>query len=249
MLYNGTNPVLQIIGVEHMRWRGGIFDVRPREYSALTFRISGTATITVDGNKYDVNSNDILYIPQNMAYTAEYTDTELLVIHFVTLQNDRELEVYSFQNVEQLYKLFLSVLSLWKNKEPGFHVYALSQLYMILGTIPEKSTQKSMPQHFLNAVSYINANYKSSSLGMDQICCEAGISATTFRQLFRECYKKTPMQYVTDLRLEYARSLITNGVSVETAAYECGYNDAKYFARVVKKQFGCTPRELRNYGK
>ena len=54
---------------------------------------------------------------------------------------------------------------------------------------------------------------------------------------------------MTDLRLEYARSLITNGVSVETAAYECGYNDAKYFARVVKKQFGCTPRELRNYGK
>ena len=81
------------------------------------------------------------------------------------------------------------------------------------------------------------------------ICTEAGIGATQFRQLFKKYYQKTPMEYITSLRLEYARSLISNGVPVEKASFESGFNDSKYFARVVKKYFGCTPRELKTYGK
>ena len=249
MLYDGNNPVLRIVGVEHLCWRGGVFDVRPRAYSALAFRISGNATITSGGKAHHIHANDILYMPQNMAYTAEYTDTEMLVIHFVTSQNDRELEVYSFQNVEQVYKLFLTARTLWENKEPGFSIYVLSQLYMILGVILEKSTKTKQPQYFLDAISFINSNYRNSALNMDMICTEAGISATVFRQLFKKYYEKTPTEYITSLRLEYARSLLSNGASVESATYESGFNDPKYFARVVKKHFGSTPRELQNYGK
>ena len=249
MLYDGNNPILQIVGVEHMCWRGGVFNIRPRNYSALAFRISGNATITIGGKEYYIHSNNILYMPQNIAYKAEYTDTEMLVIHFVTLKNDSDAEVYSLQNVEQIYKLFLSTLGIWKNKEPGFHVHALSQLYIILGVIIEKSTKTNLPQHFLDAISFINSNYRNSALNMDMICAEAGISATVFRQLFKKHYQKPPVEYITSLRLEYARSLISNGVSVEIATYESGFYDPKYFARVVKKHFGCTPRELKNYGK
>lgn len=249
MLCDGNNPILRIVGVEHMCWNGGIFDVTPREYSALAFRISGTATINAGENEYYVNSNDILYLPQNMKYSAEYTDTEMLVIHFVTAKNDSEIEVYSFQNVEQVYKLFLSARAFWENKEPGFHVYALSRLYMILGVILEKSTRTNQPQYFLKAISFINANYKNSALSIGMICTEAGISATVFRQLFKRYYQKTPVQYITELRLEYARNLISSGVSIERTAFESGFNDPKYFTRVVKKCYGCTPRELKTYGK
>ena len=249
MLYDGNNPILKIIGVEHMCWSGGVFDVKPREYSALAFRIGGTAKIKVSGNKYYINTNDILYLPQNIAYTAEYTDTEMLVIHFVTTQNDNDLEVYSFQNVEQLYKLFLTAHTLWKNKEPGFHVYALSQLYMILGIILEKSTKANQPQYFINAISFINSNYKNNALSIDMVCAETGISATLFRKLFKKHYQKTPTEYITSLRLEYARNLISGGMAIKNAAYESGFNDPKYFARVVKKCLNCTPRDLKDYGR
>ena len=49
MLYDANNPILRIVGVEQMRWSGGVFDVKPREYSALAFRISGSATISTGG--------------------------------------------------------------------------------------------------------------------------------------------------------------------------------------------------------
>ena len=81
------------------------------------------------------------------------------------------------------------------------------------------------------------------------VCAETGISATLFRKLFKKHYQKTPTEYITSLRLEYARNLISSGMAIKNAAYESGFNDPKYFARVVKKCLNCTPRDLKDYGR
>lgn len=249
MLYSGENPVLKIVSVDHIRWSEGVFEVPPREYAVLSFRISGSATIRSGSNTHHIQTNDILYLPQHMGYTAEYTDTEIIGIHFVTMRDDPEIELYTFQNGEQLYKLFLQAHALWEKKKPGFAVHSMAQLYSILGTLLENETKAVLPPHFLKAVSYINANYKNPNISVNAVCEEAGIGATAFRQLFKKHYQKTPTEYITELRLECGRNLIAGGASIENAAYESGFNDPKYFARVAKKHFGCTPRDLKNYGK
>ena len=249
MLFNCDNPIVDIYGVENISWNAQKVKVAAREYSALAFRIKGTAVIGSGNEDYFVNTNDILYLPQGMAYTADYTDTEIIVIHFKTLNTDKQAEVYRLNNCEEIYKLFLKADSLWKEREPAYGVYILSLLYRILGKILESYTKDSLPTHFLSAVSYINANYKSSEITVGQICKSSGIGETVFRKLFKENYQKTPVEYINELRLEFARNLISNGTPIESAAYESGFNDPKYFARVVKKRFGCTPRELRLYGK
>lgn len=249
MLCKGDNPVLQIVGVEHICWNGGSFRVEPRDFSALAFRIRGSAVIGSNHRQYRVNANDILYLPQNLSYTAEYTDTEMIVLHFIAQHDDDAPEVYRLENSEQLYKMFLRAHRLWQDKEPGYPMYVLSQFYGILGMIFEKETKATLPAHFLNAISFINANYRSSNLSIGTVCSQAGIGATVFRQLFKKHYQKPPTEYITDLRLEYARNLIAGGAPIELAASESGFNDPKYFARIVKKKFGCTPRDMKNYGK
>lgn len=248
MLYHGDNPVIKIEAVEHMHWLGGTYRVAPRNYCALAFRIRGTATIESNGAFYTVDTNDVLYLPQDLGYTATYSDTEMLVFHFVTRRSDKRIEVYNMEDSGRIYKLFLRAQALWQNKEPGYAVYALSQLYGVLGTILETQTKTNLPPHFLRAVSYINENYRSA-ITMQSVCQASGISATVFRQLFKEHYHKTPVAYITELRLEHARNRIAGGLSIEQAAAESGFNDAKYFARVVRKYFDCTPRDLKNYGK
>ncbi len=249
MLYNANNPILTVVGVEHMHWEGGTFEVKPRDYSALAFRISGNAAFRCGEKEYTVHANEVLYLPQKMGYTAQYTDTEMIVVHFITAQDDSEIEIYPFEDGEQIYKMFLRLRALWKHKEPGYAVYSMAQLYTVLGTIFEKETKANLPAHFLKAVSFINSHYRDSAISVNTVCAEAGIGATVFRQLFKKHYRKTPIEYITELRLEYARNLISGGTSIENAAFESGFNDSKYFARIVKKYFGCTPRELKTYGK
>ena len=249
MFYNGDNPVLRVLDVCHMKWDRGSFDVKPREHSALSFRIKGDGKICANGNEYKVGAGEILYIPQNMGYKAEYTETEMIVIHFVTAEDGKDIEVYSFDMCEDIYKGFMQSLAIWNSKQAGYRVFALSTLYKILGTLLEKVSETKLPPHFRKAVSYINSNYRDVTLTVPLVCKHAGISETVLRELFRLYFKKTPVSYITDMRIEYARSLISNGETVEAASYKSGFRDSKYFARTIKKRLGCTPRELKNYGK
>ncbi len=249
MLYECQNAICRVEGVEHLRWDGGFFEIEPRAYSALAYRIRGTATITVDKTAYFVNTGDVLYLPQGVKYTAEYTDTELLVIHFQTVSDDMVPEVYGCDNAEQIYKAFLSAHICWQEKAPGFEAHVYAQLYPILATLCENKMARKMPECFLNAVSYIHANYTDGDLSVPKICQSAGIGATNLRTLFQKYYQTTPTEYITKLRLERARTLISCGMPIEQAAGQSGFNDSKYFARVVKKHFLCTPRELRLYAK
>lgn len=232
MIYD--NPILKILGVRHLKWNGGFFNIAPRKFSALAFRIQGTATITIGDTEHFVNSNDIIYLPQNVPYTTQYSDTEMIAIHFITEQDDSSAEVYSVENTEQIYQEFLRAHILWENKEPGYSVYVMSQLYHILGQLCEKETMTQLPPCFLQAVSFINSNFKSNLLSVDRVCETCAISATSFRILFKKHYHKTPIEYITSLRLEYARNLIAGGMSIEKAAHESGFSDPKYFARIVK---------------
>lgn len=249
MIYNCQNPVTGIFGIEHIKWNAGVFSVKPRDYSALAFRIKGDATITAGGKSYYLDSGDILYMPQNLAYEARYSDTELIVIHFRTGQDDPAPQVFSMTNAQQVYKAFLSAHTIWKTKAPGYTAYGISQFYHILGLLCEQDTVTKLPDYFLRAVSYIHGNFRDPGIHISVVCKNAGISATYLRTLFQQSYGKSPTQYITELRLEYARNLLSCGISVESAAQQSGFPDSKYFARVVKKHFGCTPSQLRSYGK
>ena len=249
MIYNCQNPIVSITGVEHMQWSAGNFFVEPRAHSAIAFRIRGDATITVDGKAYFVDSGDILYLPQGLAYQAQYSDTEMIAIHFLTQRNDTAPQVFSPSNPQQVYKAFLTSHSIWKNKTPGYTAYCVAQLYNILGQLCQQDTVNKLPEYFLRAVSYIHDHFTDHEVSIPVVCKIAGISATYLRSLFSQHYGKSPMRYIGELRLEYARNLLSCGKSVEDAAAESGFADPKYFARVVKSHFGCTPSQLRNYGK
>ena len=72
MLYHATNPILRIVGVEHMKWDAGTFKVNPREYSALAFRISGSAVIDNAGNERRIIKAQSILNAGGSAKTAAY---------------------------------------------------------------------------------------------------------------------------------------------------------------------------------
>lgn len=244
MLCYGTNPILRITDVITRQKSYGDFSVAPSDCAVLFFLNRGKVTVTCSGKEYYVNTYGICYLPQNTAYTITYTDAEMIAIYFVTMaSSDTHPEVYALHGSQSFYELFSWALNHWNSKQPGYELYTISILYRILCTI---QTRTRVPSHLLKAIAFIHANYRNSDLTIGQICAHIGISQTVFRQHFKTYYQKSPVEYITALRMMYARSLIFGGTTVETAAHQSGFNDPKYFARVVKKYFGCTPRELRS---
>lgn len=244
MLYDGNNPILRVTDAAQLRRDFGNFTVGAREYAELSFLISGSITIETNGEKYAVKTGDILYLPQKLAFSASYTEAEMITVYFVTESGDICPEVYSLHGTRSFHTLFLSVLAYWEDKNPGYQVNCISLLYRLFCTI---FNRYQVPPNLKKAIAFIHANYQNSGLTVGQVCAHAGISPTVLRQLFNTHYKKSPLEYIIHLRLLNARILISNGTPTETAALECGFNDPKYFARLTKKYFDRTPSELKDF--
>lgn len=75
---------------------------------------------------------------------------------------------------------------------------------------------------------------------------EAGMSRTTFAQAFAEQMGITPMQYVTQWRMQIARDALgTRGLGVAEAAQLSGYASESAFSRVFRKEVGLPPAAFR----
>ena len=77
------------------------------------------------------------------------------------------------------------------------------------------------------------------------------MSEVYFRKLFKEEYGISPQKYIINLRMQYAKGLISTGYySLNEVAYMSGYTDYKYFSVEFKKSMGVSPSEyLYNYEK
>ncbi len=66
------------------------------------------------------------------------------------------------------------------------------------------------------------------------------------RHEFKKHYGVSPIQYLINRRMEYAKHLLnTSGMSVKQIAYQCGFENEYYFSRIFKKLTGYSPSQYR----
>jgi AraC family carnitine catabolism transcriptional activator len=79
-----------------------------------------------------------------------------------------------------------------------------------------------------------------------QLCQMLNVDASTARRLFLRRFKQSPGRYYMGLRLERARTLLTNStLSVQEIAAMSGFADGSSFSRAYRKQFGKQPSKSR----
>lgn len=83
----------------------------------------------------------------------------------------------------------------------------------------------------------------ATALTVESLARTAGMSASSFHQHFKAVTGNTPLQYLKDLRLIEARSLLRSGQhSVASASFDVGYESPTHFSRDYTRKFGQSPR-------
>jgi len=81
---------------------------------------------------------------------------------------------------------------------------------------------------------------------LDEAAAELGMSRRRFTTLFSDVTGRTWADYVTQLRVEYAQTLLrTTPRSIVSIAFECGYEELSSFYRAFKKSTGKSPGDWR----
>lgn len=91
---------------------------------------------------------------------------------------------------------------------------------------------------------YIEAHYMQE-LALEDVSREVNISPNYFSRFFKEETGENFIDYLTKVRMQKARELLDEGMSVKEVSYRVGYGDPNYFSRAFKKAVGVTPTEYR----
>lgn len=81
---------------------------------------------------------------------------------------------------------------------------------------------------------------------LDSLASTAHMSRSTFARHFEQCFGRTPMDYVRDVRLRRGAQLLrVSGLPVDGIANKVGFASRSHFSRAFHDQFGCSPVEFR----
>ena len=90
---------------------------------------------------------------------------------------------------------------------------------------------------------YIDENL-SSKLDTDTLCQTFFISRTKLHVLSVSNYGISITKYILNKRMERAKALLHEGLSVEACAEEVGFSTANYFSKVFRRECGMSPSEF-----
>ncbi len=94
---------------------------------------------------------------------------------------------------------------------------------------------------------YMMEHFQDAGLMLGDVARAVGMSESRFSTVFSQACGKTFTEYLTSLRLNRARELLSGTDRKSTQiARDVGYNDAHYFSYLFKKNLGLTPTEYRS---
>lgn len=97
--------------------------------------------------------------------------------------------------------------------------------------------------HLKNVLSFIDQHYAEDIKLTDLAAC-ANMNENYFCRYFRELTHRTPLDYLNYYRIEAAcEQLSYTQKTITEIAYDCGFHDASYFAKVFKHYKNQSPSE------
>lgn len=111
---------------------------------------------------------------------------------------------------------------------------------------PSEISTDSVEGRFLKqSVKIIETHINDSTFGVAILAVELAVSQTQLYRKLRAIAHSRPNEFIRNIRLSRASDLMKcNAGNVSEIAYQCGFNNLSYFAKVFKEKFGVTPGEF-----
>ena len=218
------------------------------ECCEVILNIKGEGTITIGEEKLPFFPGSVHIVPKNTPHIKEasikFQDIFLLTDDISFVQKSP----FAFQDDEAktLEKLLQIMLCRYPRETQGDSI--LQSMYeLVLKIIAEACTVEKSDTDVDAIISKLALSFNDPELSLSKILEGVGYCKDHVRRKFLAQTGMTPVEYITSLRIEHAKKLLSkqNALSLQIGDISmlCGYYDQRYFCRIFKRETGMTPTE------
>lgn len=205
----------------------------------------GSGTIIAEGIRYPVKPGNITIIPPGVVHKSDF--------------EEEFEEIYIYGEFEQMFQLSSPVVIGTDLNSEGVHI-ARMIFRNRYGNADYLAALCNAFAHFLaqrieidddisiavhDIMSEITNHFHDSNLNLKALLEKSGYAEDYIRAQFKKVTGKTPVEFLTKIRIRHACYLMDQyktALSLAEIAEKCGYTDYIYFSRRFKQQMGVSPR-------
>ena len=214
----------------------------------LVYYTSGTGILNIGGEEFHYKAGDIVIHPPGCPH-YEYSDSGYATVYltfkyFPGFSGEplffKDAPSHSFLNILiELHREFYTQRNNFSNIVESI----MNVLYQYIVSWQSKNEGNYTVERFINV---LVSNFSNCEFSLCGALKEILLSQDYFRRIFKLETGKTPLEYFTDLRLEYAERLLTDqSMAVKEVAVLSGFEDPYYFSRLFKHHTGKAPSDWR----
>lgn len=157
-----------------------------------------------------------------------------------------------YEYIEDLYDLIKSYIYEYEQRDIGYEEVCLSIENIIINKILRSIVGKSRKKIALKVRKEVEKSIQymyhhlHGKIKLEDLCDDVGMSVSQYSKVFKEEIGMSPMEYLSDIRLERSRRLILlDNTKISEVAGSCGFSSVSYFTQKFREKYKLSPSEFK----
>lgn len=229
-----------------LSWEKQIGHMHHHPFCKILYCIKGRGTLHIPRNVVAFQKNDIICIPKGMDHQLRL-ENECENI-FIAIDDFIQSHEYQYKLKDTSYRdirpIFLQIYRQYSMKQRNWYGIVKSLLDVLRQYIIANYLEEGENPYVASFKRLLLSNISTIDFNLNDAMDTVPFSRDYFRKLFKQETGVTPLEYLTDLRIEHAKGLLSSSsLTVRQVAAMVGYNDPYYFSRIFKKATGKSPSQ------
>lgn len=192
-------------------------------------------------------------LPHAKTSAGGFTDIYIHISNCPLSQNPNEEKVYILQDdVDKSFQTLAEMALKHYHIPSPNHRFIVNALYDTMHQFLVGWNEKAKePIEDIELIKIQIANsFSDPEFSISALLLHSGYNIDHIRRKFRLATGTTPVEYLTTMRISYAKTLLDQfkllHYSIAEIGTLCGYYDPHYFSRIFKKKTGLSPEEYKS---
>ena len=233
----GLSPFLQDAGFnDHDEWE-------------ILLNLEGEGTEWIGEHACPFTAGTVFCIPPKIRHGKKskngFRDV-FIAYPLLPLPDDQPFYVFSDEE-HRIEQLMIMIHDIYHKRENNYMDISDRLAQALEQIIINRVSMSNIDPRVASITNLTVRHFTEHDFSITDVIAKAGYCDDHIRRLFRREIGKTPLEYLTDLRINYAKKLLCEKKQLHYTVAEIatlvGFEDISYFSRVFKKSTGLSPRD------